>query len=94
MKATLAEHVPPGMDLAHARRFMEKEGFACRSEHGVFIEKTWFADVQPLHDGIDFVHCSRADSAGFLMGRVWDIALVHKGNVVTKVLVSHYLDGP
>jgi hypothetical protein len=74
---------------------MEDEGFTCDDVvQGTFVERTWFGDREPVHEGLDFVHCERTQSAGFLMTSYWDVALVHNGETVTDVLVSHYLDGP
>ena len=95
MKATLRERIPMGSSISEARRYMESEGFECRDVlNGKFIERTWFGDEQPAYDGLDYIRCTRSQSAGFLMGRIWTVAVVHDGSIVTDVLVSHYVDGP
>lgn len=58
----------------------------CRSW---IISQRW-----PRHENIDFIECRRVDSAGFLMVRVWRVAIILDGNKTGEVLVSHYVDGP
>ena len=95
MKATLREHIPIGSPVSEARRYMVSEGFECRDVvNGKFIERTWFGDDEPAYEGLDYILGIRRQSAGVLMGRIWDVAVVHDGRVVTDVLVSHFLDGP
>lgn len=105
MRAVLAEHIPPGTPVAEARQFMQEEGFTCRERvNESFVERTWFGDRDPRHEGIDFVHCERVQTlgvgkqgfglGGLMMTRNWDVALVNDSRSVTAVLVSHYLDGP
>jgi hypothetical protein len=102
MATTLGDRVPIGTSIADARRFMEHEGFDCRDvADGWFIERTWFGDDEPKHEGIDFIRCHRSQNLGIyqgwnslLMSRNWGVALVHDGHLVTDILVSHYLDGP
>lgn len=96
MHATLAEQIPPQTPLEEARAYMEKEGFKCSPRtNELFVEQDHWAAPGVRHSGLNYVHCHRGQGEGhFLMSRIWNIALVHDGHVVTDVLISMYVDGP
>ena len=103
MEMLLKERLPIGSSIAAARRFMEAEGFECDDvSRGTFVEKSWWGADTPQHEDITFVSCRRVQSLDFsdsgvdalVMSHHWEIALVHDGDAVTAVLVSHYVDGP
>jgi len=96
MRQVLRSELPEGANVDAARQFMEQEGFICKVvRNGTFVEKTWFGDREPVHDDIDFLDCTRVQTAGhLLMPRTWRVGLVLEGDVVEGVLVSHYIDGP
>lgn len=76
---------------------MEAEGFDCKiTRDGTFREMRHWSDDGPDHENLDFIRCYRTNSnAGFLMGRVWNVAILLDEDVTSgSVLVSHYVDGP
>lgn len=92
MKTTLTERIPIGTSLSDAQRFMESESFHCSEvSQGAFMERSWWGDDKPLHEGLDYVLCERKKNEGFWANQTWQVALVHDGNVVTDILVSNYL---
>jgi hypothetical protein len=94
MIAVIPQHVPVGTSVQEAMKFMEHEGFACTlRRNGTFCEQRGH-DPGEKHEGIDFLECHRVQNAGFLMSRVWEVALVLKNDRVTDILVSHWFDGP
>jgi hypothetical protein len=95
MKATLSEQIPIGSSLSEARRYMESEGFECSDVlNGKFIERTQLSDDQPRYEGFDFIRGVRRQSAGFPVERIWSVAVVHDGSLVTDVLVRQDFVGP
>ncbi|TWU27946.1 hypothetical protein Poly41_70200 [Novipirellula artificiosorum] len=97
MHSSVASLVPAGTSLQDATALMEGEGFDCKvTRNGVFREMRHWADKGPDHEDLDFLRCRRINSnAGFLMGRVWNVAIVLDGDVTNgEVLVSHFVDGP
>ncbi len=74
---------------------MEHEGFACTLQRNdTFYERVAVGDSGPKHEGIDFLECQRTQSESFMMSRNWRIALVLQNDLVTDVLVGHWIDGP
>ncbi len=96
MKQALLQQVPLGTPLSDAEKFMRSEGFTCTVErNGTFYERLAWFDAGAKHEGIDFLYCWRTQNDGALfMSRNWTVALVLKDDVVTDVLVGHYVDGP
>ena len=96
LKTTLQERIPRGTPVVKAQEIMEKEGFSCTpTKNGVFVERKRWQDKEPLHEGIDFLHCYRRQNAGNLfMVRKTDVALVLDQGAVKDILVSSYVDGP
>ena len=96
MRRVVLEHVPPGMNINAAQKFMEAEGFSCRRKQNESFSETSvhvIGEHPEIHFGIDFLQCDREQSAGFLMGQIWTVALVLDGETVSDVLVSHCYDG-
>jgi len=96
MATALEQLIRPGIKIEEIEAAMTSEGFTCNVERqGPFIEMRYFGSKEPRHDGIDFVRCRRTNSGGFMMARLWSIAVLLDGDISTgKVLVSHYIDGP
>ncbi|QDT03320.1 hypothetical protein K227x_17020 [Rubripirellula lacrimiformis] len=97
MHLSVVSLVPAGTSLEDANALMENEGFECEvTRNGTFREMRHLFDKGPDHEGLDFLRCRRTNSnAGFLMGRVWNVAIVLDGDVTNgDVIVSHFVDGP
>lgn len=98
MREAIRGHIPMGTEASAAQEFMESEGFQCTARRDAeFCERTgWTTDsIVRRHAGIDFIECKRVQGAGhFLMSRIWTIALVLEGEIVSDVLVAHFIDGP
>ena len=96
METSLEQLIRPGMTIEEIETSMKSEGFTCTVERqSSFIEMRTFRDKEPRHDGIDFVRCRRNNSGGFMMARLWSVAVLLDGDRSTgKILVSHYIDGP
>ena len=96
METALEQLIRPAMTIEEIETAMKSEGFTCTVERqSSFIEMRTFRDMEPRHDGIDFVRCRRTNSGGFMMARLWSVAVLLDGDRSTgKILVSHYIDGP
>jgi hypothetical protein len=95
MKAAILQYVPPGTPAREAKQFMEQEGFACTlQKNGTFFERVAWYDSGPKHEGIDFLDCQRTQTESFMMSRNWRVALVLQNDLVTDILVGHWVDGP
>src|SRR5262245_38532052 len=96
MRSALLQHVPSGTTAEEAKKFMATEGFTCKMKtDGVFYERRAFNDAGKKHEGIDFIQCTRVQSAGDAwVSRRWNVALVLANDRVTDVLVACHLDGP
>ena len=96
MATALERLIRPGMTIEEIETAMKSEGFTCTVERqSSFIEMRTFRDKEPRHDGIDFVRCRRTNSGGFMMARLWSVAVLLDGDRSTgNILVSHYIDGP
>ncbi len=98
MREVIRGHIPMGTEASAAQEFMESEGFQCTVQTDAeFCERTsWTTDsIIRQHKGIDFIQCKRVQGAGhFLMSSIWTIALVLEDDIVSDVLVAHYVDGP
>jgi hypothetical protein len=89
MKALLQRNLPVGTSAKKARLFMEREGFKCS-----LMRNKSFSEEGVVREGIDYLYCERSDSAGFLVSRRWQVAIVLKMDSVSEVLVSVGLIGP
>lgn len=98
MREAIRGHVPIGTEASAAREFMESEDFHCTVRRNAeFCERNgWTKDsIIQRHKGIDFIECKRVQGEGhLLMSRIWTVALVLEGDIVSDVLVAHYIDGP
>ena len=96
METALEQLIRPGMTIEGIETAMNSGGFACTVERqSSFIEIRTFRDKEPRHDGIDFVRYPRTNSEGFMMARLWSVAVLLDGDRSTgKILVSHYIVGP
>ena len=96
MERVVLEHVPPGTNINAAQKFMEAEGFSCRRKQNESFSEMpvhVIGEHAEIHSGIDFLQCDRQQSAGFLMEKIWSVALVLEGETVRDVLVSHCYGG-
>ena len=96
MRDVITWHVPPGTSIPAATAFMKSEGFSVDLRRdATFNERRSWMNVLKTHNQIDFLDCRRVQSAGsLLMSRFWRVALRLDGDVVSEVMVSHYVDGP
>jgi len=96
MRTVVLQHVPPGTSLETATAFMTEEGFGCEVQKASdFYERRSWMNEGAKHEGLDFLNCNRRQSAGeLLMFRDWSVAVILDGDVVSDVLVAHYVDGP
>src|SRR5438552_13244627 len=82
MKAALLREMPVGTPIADAQRIMEREGFKCEER-----KDRSFSEMGNLHEGIDFLLCTRADETEDpLMKRKWIVAVVDKDDKVSDIL--------
>ena len=78
--------LPSGSSAAKAKLEMEKNGFACE-----LMKNSSFSENGKMIKNIDFIYCNR--EAGFPVARRWQIAIVHKKNIVRDIYVSTGLAG-
>ena len=86
VKKIIARIIPPGSSAARAKTEMEKNGFACE-----LMKNSSFSENGKMIKNIDFIYCSR--EAGFPVARRWQVAIVHKKNMVRGIYVSTGLTG-
>ncbi len=95
MRSSVNASVPAGTSVRDAITFMESEGFecsVCRNE--MFTERPSWHESGETYEGIDFIRCRRQNSAGFLMTRNWNVAILLDGDETGGVLVAHGIHGP
>ena len=100
MIAAVAERIPVGTPLSEARKTMEVAGFECD-----FLTDAWFTedpgfigsdrDKYRSIDDARYLSCKRNESAGFLVSRLWTVAIVvDEHDNVKDVLVLRRMEGP
>jgi hypothetical protein len=95
MTLNVTQIVANGTSVDDAIAVMQSEGFECTVERqSKFDERRHWSEPGEIHENIDFIRCRRVDSAGFLMSRYWNVAIVLNGDTTSEVLVSHFIDGP
>ncbi|XZE19922.1 hypothetical protein SH449x_005252 [Pirellulaceae bacterium SH449] len=96
MQTEIGALIRPGMTIEEVESALKIEGFQCTIERNAsFVAMKSWSEKEPPREAIDFVRCNRTNNAGFLMGRVWSVAILLDGGKATgEVLVSHFVDGP
>ena len=88
MKQEIAKQIPIGSNIKDAKRIMEANGFKCKlEEQGSFAEMGKDERFVRRHDNVDFLYCDK-EKGGFICSRRWQIAIVHKDDIVSDIFVS------
>lgn len=99
MLAAVLTIAPIGTSLKDAKTQMDKEGFECKIiKNDSFSEDPGFIgdnDVYRSVENVNYLKCTRIESAGFLVCHLWTVAIVYDdADTVSDVLVLHQMDGP
>ncbi len=94
MRAAILDNVPLGSSIAQAEEFMKSEGFTCKVQRNTSWAERSADGRHVSQEGIDYLYCTRADRAGFLVAREWKVALVLEGDAVKDAFVNAGLTGP
>lgn len=101
-RARLLEAIPAGTDLDRANHLLTRSGFECKILiHSDFME-TDGHEIRIFHKNIDFLYCSKEQSAGLFVAERWQIAVtfsLHEAaqrppsRIVSDIFVSYGLTG-
>lgn len=99
MLAAMRAVVPVGTSIDDAQREMELAGFDCELvQDGSFSEDPGFIGDDREYrnvENVNYLHCRRSETAGFLVSHVWSVAIVYDdANAVSDVLALHWMEGP